>query len=58
MRGLYCIASGRRQQLARPLVNDRILIEVNGDAPDGVHMRDSQVFLDGDYDLQPGGDFQ
>src|SRR2546428_3605319 len=44
--------------LARPLVNDSVVIEINGDPPDGVRSRSSLIFLDGDYDQQPGGIFR
>ena len=43
--------------LARPIAADNVLIEVNGDAPDGVYHRPTGQFMDGDQDLVPGGDF-
>jgi hypothetical protein len=44
--------------LARPLANDAVVIELNCDAPDGVHVRNSQIFVDGDYDNVSGGTYR
>ena len=44
--------------LERPLANDRIVIELNGDAPDGVREGPAGRFLDGDLDSIAGGDFR
>jgi hypothetical protein len=43
--------------LARPLGTDRVTLEVNADPPDGVD-HPYLGYLDGDDDLQPGGDYR
>jgi hypothetical protein len=42
--------------LGRPLTNDRLILELNGDAPDGVRTG-TDAYLDGDKDGIQGGDY-
>jgi hypothetical protein len=44
--------------LVRPLAADRLVLELEGDAPDGIREQLSGVFLDGDGDGRAGGDYR